>query len=92
MLDGLLWKCVLVYIDDIIIYSDTFEDHMKHLRQVLDRLRKVNIKIKPAKCSFCRDEVEYLGHIVGNGKQKPTKDNVKKVLNCKMPTTNTEMR
>ena len=40
MLDGLLWKCVIVYIDDIIVYSDTFEEHLKHLRLVLDRLVK----------------------------------------------------
>ena len=83
MLDGYLWKFALVYIDDIIVYSNTFEDHIKHLRMVLDRIRRVNIKVKPSKCVFCKKEVEYLGHIVGNGIQKKE---------CKILTTNTEVR
>ncbi len=92
MLAGLLWKNCIVYIDDIIVYSDTFEEHLIHLNQVLERLQKVNITIKPSKCFFCRSEVEYLGHIVGNNVQRPTEENVKKVLECKMPTTNTEIK
>ena len=92
MLTGLLWKCCIVYIDDIIIYSNSFEEHMQHLEQVLERLKKVNITIKVSKCFFCRSEVEYLGQVVGNGMQRPTEYNVEKILQCKPPTTNTEAK
>ena len=91
MLTGLVWKCCIVYIDDIIIYSDSFEEHKKHLRKVLKRLKAANIVLKPSKCDIARKEVEYLGHIVGNGQLKTTKHNVDKVLNCNIPETLTEV-
>ena len=68
---GLLWKSVIVYIDDIIIYSNTFEEHKQHLREVLKRLREANILLKPSKCSVAQKEIEYLGHIVGRGQLQP---------------------
>ena len=92
MLTGLLWKCVIVYIDDIIVYSDTFEEHKAHLREVLKRLKAANIVLKPEKCDVCQNEVEYLGHIVGNGVLRTTKHNVDKVKECKLPETITEVR
>jgi hypothetical protein len=67
MLGGLVWKSVIVYTDDIIIYSNTFQEHKEHLREVLKRLRTANVVLKPEKCDLCQQEVEYLGHVVGNG-------------------------
>ena len=55
---------VAAYIDDILVFSSTLEDHLQHLRLVLERLKEVNLKLKPAKCRFARKEVEYLGHIL----------------------------
>ena len=55
---------VAAYTDDILVFSNTLEDHLKHLRLVLERLKEVNSKLKPAKCRFARKEVEYLGHIL----------------------------
>ena len=57
-----------VYIDDIIILSDIFDEHIQHLKEVFERLKMVNIVVKPAKCDLAMKEVEYLGNIVGNGK------------------------
>ena len=54
----------LVYLDDIIIFSQTFGDHLKHLNDVFSRLRSANIRLKPSKCSFACSEVEYLDHVV----------------------------
>ena len=64
VLRGLNWKFVFCYLDDIIIFSRTFDEHLDHLRQVFDRLREAGLKLQPKKCTFGQTEVKYLGHIV----------------------------
>jgi transposase InsO family protein len=61
---GLLDNFVVVYLDDILIYSKKGEDHEDHVRQVLERLRKHKLYAKLSKCEFCVKRVEYLGFIV----------------------------
>jgi len=63
-LAGMLWTECLVYLDDAIIFGRTFEDHLRNLRSVLERLRGANLKAKPSKCAFFQKQVLYLGHIV----------------------------
>lgn len=54
-----------MYIDDIIVFSQSFEEHMQHLQQeVLLRLQEVNMFVKLSKCNFCFQELPFLGHIV----------------------------
>lgn len=60
----LLWDYVIVYLDDIIIYSKTWEEHLCHLREVFRRLARANWKIVPKKCEFAQPGIPYLGHIV----------------------------
>jgi hypothetical protein len=55
---------VMVYVDDIIIFSKNLNEHITHLKQVFTLLQKAGMKIKVQKCRFARQEVEYLGHIV----------------------------
>ena len=55
---------VVVYLDDILIYSDNMEQHRDHVREVLQRLRKANLHARPKKCDFHTTTVEYLGVIV----------------------------
>lgn len=64
VLGSLTYKISLIYLDDILVYSKTFEDHLFHLRQVFDRLRLANLKLKPSKCKFACPQVTYLGHVV----------------------------
>ena len=64
VLAGLQWKTCLVYIDDIIITGETFEEHLHHLKQVLNRLKSGGLNIQPSKYQFLQHEVKFLGHIV----------------------------
>ena len=55
---------VAVYIDDVLVFSPTFEEHLTHLQAVIKRINGAGLKLKPSKCRFVREEVEYLGHLV----------------------------
>ena len=61
----LLDRSVLVFLDDILIFSNTLEEHIVHVRQVLERLRSAQLYAKMSKCEFFRSEVEFLGHHIG---------------------------
>ncbi|XP_022864277.1 uncharacterized protein LOC111384248 [Olea europaea var. sylvestris] len=59
---------VVVYLDDIVIYSETLEEHVQHVRQVFNRLRENELYVKPSKCSFAQTSINFLGHIIEQGK------------------------
>ena len=61
---NLIWKYVMIYIDDIIIFSKTFQDHLHHIDIVLKRLIEANLKLGPQKCVFGKKQVKFLGHIL----------------------------
>lgn len=63
-LAGLVDHCCVVYLDDILVYSDSQADHVRHLREVLERLRKFALYASKKKCEFFIQEVEFLGFIV----------------------------
>lgn len=65
LLTGVQWQFAMVYIDDIIIYSKSFEEHLQHIQQVFERLQAAGYKLKADKCRFCMKELPFLGHIVG---------------------------
>ena len=62
----LLDTCVLVYLDDILVFSKTPQEHEQHLRQVLTILRSNKLYAKLSKCEFLKPQVEYLGHVISN--------------------------
>jgi hypothetical protein len=64
ILKPFLRKFVLVFLDDILIYSSSLEDHIVHLRLVLEKLREHHLYMKMSKCSFAQTSLEYLGHII----------------------------
>jgi hypothetical protein len=66
ILHPFLRQFVLVFLDDILIYSTSLEDHVQHLEQVLDTLRKHQLYLKESKCTFAKDSLEYLGHIISS--------------------------
>ena len=83
---------VTAYIDDILVFSDTLDDHLNHLRLVLERLKEVNLKLKPTKCRFARKEVEYLGHVLTPDGLKPNPTLVSAVREFPVPTCLKELR
>jgi hypothetical protein len=59
--------CVIVYLDEILIFRKYREEHVMHVKQVLDVLKKENLFLKMSKCEFGKTSLVYLGHIVGGG-------------------------
>ena len=64
ILRGLEYRFALIYIDDTIIFSKSVDEHLVHSEEVFKRLRDANVKLNPEKCSFVRQRVEYLCHVV----------------------------
>ncbi|GJV50133.1 putative reverse transcriptase domain-containing protein [Tanacetum coccineum] len=85
-------KFVIVFIDDILIYSKTKEDHEVHLRLVLELLRKEKLYAKFFKCEFWLQEVHFLGHVVNQSGIHVDPGKIEVLKNWKAPTTSSEIR
>ncbi|GJX66676.1 putative reverse transcriptase domain-containing protein [Tanacetum coccineum] len=85
-------KFVIVFIDDILIYSKTKEDHENHLRLMLDLLRKEKLYAKFSKCEFWLQEVHFLGHVVNHDGIHVDPSKIEAVKSWKAPTTPSEVR
>ncbi|TPX45345.1 hypothetical protein SeMB42_g04060 [Synchytrium endobioticum] len=62
VLSGLKWQCCLVYLDDIVIFSKSFDGHIEDIRRVFQRLKERRLQLKSSKCHICCQEISYLGH------------------------------
>ena len=60
----MVYSMCLTYLDDIIIFGSTFDEHLHRLGETLKRLENVNLKVKPSKCAFGKKSVAFLGHII----------------------------
>ncbi|KAJ9511482.1 hypothetical protein QJQ45_029856 [Haematococcus lacustris] len=92
VLHDLLDDCVLVYLDDILIFSRTPQEHIAHLRRVLDLLRKHKLYAKLSKCEFGMDQTAFLGHIVSASGIACDPAKVAAVQSWPIPTTVHEVR
>ena len=81
----LLDKSVVVYLDDILIYSRTWDEHKRHIAEVLERLRENKLYAKLSKCEFGKEEVEFLGHIVTHKGVKVDSKKVEAVRSWPLP-------
>ena len=89
---GLKWHGLLVYMDDIVIYSATAQQHLALLVEVLVRLRAAGLKLNPAKTTLVRPEVKYLGHIVSAKGVQPDQAKVQAIRNLASPTSVRDIR
>ena len=86
VLDGYKYKFTTAYLDDVLIYSRTFEDHLDHITKVFQRLREARLKMKAEKCEFLKSEVQYIGHVVKPDGILPNPEQVSAIRNMAPPT------
>src|SRR5262249_54338789 len=77
---------------DILIYSTSIEAHLKHLEEVLQRLRAAGLMLKPSKCTMVQNEVVYLGHLLSHNSVRPDPHNTAKVRDFPVPHDTTTLR
>ena len=92
VLKNLNFKIALVYIDDLIIFSRDFDQHLHHLSLVFNNLRAANLKLNPSKCKLATESVKYLGHIVSKQGLKVNPENIDKIKNCQRPINVKQVR
>ena len=95
MMDGILQDYTdyaAAYLDDVVIYSMTWKDHVKHIQAIFNSLREAGLTIKPSKCQFAVDHCSYLGHVVGNGEVRPEVSKIEAVATFPTPTTKKQVR
>ena len=80
------------YLDDILIFSDSWQEHLTHIQEVLSRIRRAGLTLKRAKCTFASAVVEYLGHTVGLGKVAPRQQKVEALLKFPRPMDRKQLR
>jgi hypothetical protein len=92
VLYDITWKYALVYMDDIIIYSKSLEEHKNHLEHVFQLLVQAGLKLNPDKCDFFKRQILFLGHLISEEGIKPNPVLVDKIKNCTPPTTKRKVR
>lgn len=92
LFQGMSWQTMLIYLDDIIAYSISFDDHLAVLEQIFNRLRAANLKLNPTKCHFLQKKVKYLGHIVSENGLVTDPDKVKAVTEWPIPQNKKNVR
>jgi hypothetical protein len=92
VLGKLRYTFALVYLDDIMVHSSTWEEHLKHLDAVFQCLKKAGLTVKLKKCHFGRIEVEYLGHVVGREGIKVDPKKVTAIAELRAPRNVSEVR
>lgn len=81
------WEYTLVYIDDILIFPRTFQEHIQHLDDIPSTLSSPNLQLNPIKCSFVRSTLDYLGHTINGQGIRPLQSNVKAIMDLPRPST-----
>ncbi|CAF2783451.1 unnamed protein product [Rotaria sp. Silwood2] len=81
------WKYALAYIDDVIIYSKTFEEQLIHLNDICTILKNARFRLNPEKCKITQTQTDYLGQNLQNGEIRPSPNNINGLLNTRLPQT-----
>ena len=89
---GLNFSILLVYLDDVIVYSKTVEEHLERLEKMFIRLREANLKVKPSKCYLLQSKVKFLGHVVSDAGVATDPEKVQAVVEWPRPENVHEVR
>ena len=92
VLGGLKWQCCIVFMDDILIFSETLDDHMRDVQRVLDRISDSGLTLKPSKCFFCMPGISFLGYYIDSEGIHMQSEKVESIVNFPDPTNLTEAR
>ena len=92
VLKSFLGKFLILYLDDILIFSKTKEEHLDHIRQVFQRLKEKKLLINLKKCSFMQEEIVYLGFVISTDGLKMDPEKVKAILEWPTPENVSEVR
>ena len=95
LIDKVLMGCssfAMGYLDDIIIFSKTKEEHLQHLEEIFVRLRKFGLKMKREKCSFFKKHIQYLGHLVSEKGFEPLPEKLESIRKMPAPRTAKEVK
>ena len=87
-----LYKHVLIFLDDVLTFSKTPEEHLEHLEKVFRVLRKAGLRPKPKKCNLFRTEIHYLGHVINKERIQPDPKKLAEVREWELPTDVTGVR
>ena len=82
----------LIYLDDLIVFSQMAEEHLHQLCVIFNQLREYNLKLKPSKCSLFKEKINYLAHQVSKRGVQPSDTNLKTIAKYAPPQTYTEIR
>ena len=92
ILAGLSYEVALIYLDDIIIFGKSFEEHLSRLELLLCRIKEAGLKIKGSKCRFFQKRIHFLGHIISKDGVEVDPDKVSAVANMKPSSNLKELR
>jgi hypothetical protein len=92
ILGKFIGQFVCVYLDDILIFSDTYEDHMDHLKQLFQELAKAHFFLKMEKCQFLTSEVRLLGHVIKDHRIYPEPERLRKIEDWHTPTNKKQLQ
>src|SRR5277367_3265250 len=92
VLEGLIDKTCVVYMDDILVVSKTFNEHLQHLAEIFERLSRAGLSLNASKCHFLREEVKFLGHVVTTRGVKVDPDKVAAVTKMPDPLNKEELQ
>jgi len=85
-------KFLIIYLDDLLIYSDTLAEHKRHVRLVLERLRQAELCLKPSKCEFHMQEISFLEFVVGSQGVKMDSSKVAAITSWPVPKSVHDIR
>lgn len=95
LMDRVLTGCeqyAAAYLDDVVIYSGSWQEHLRHLEDILKRLQEAGLTINTTKCSWAQTEVRYLGYLLGHGQIRPQVEKLKAIQNIARPQTKKQVR